>query len=251
MKIQAARVAIAVAILAAWEAAGRWTFAGQIYFPPPTAVAVAAARMVRDGTLPRHLAATLGRLLAGFVAGAIPAVAIGAWLGVSRRARRILDPFLAAAHATPKIAIFPLLLLVFGLGERAMIALVGLAAFFPLMLNTCEGVRQIDPTYFDVARSCGASTARTVLRVIVPGSAPMMLVGVRLALTIALLLTIAAEILTAKAGLGCLVWVSWETLRTADLFVALLTASAIGVAIRTTFDRLLGRMAPWREARVP
>ena len=251
MKIQAARVAIAVTILAAWEAAGRWTFAGQIFFPPPSAVAAAAVRMVRDGTLPRHLAATLGRLIAGFVAGAIPAVAIGAWLGVSRRARRILDPFLAAAHATPKIAVFPLLLLLFGLGEKAMIALVGLSAFFPLMLNTCEGVRQIDPTYFDVARSCGASTARTVLRVIVPGSVPMMLVGVRLALTIALLLTIAAEILTAKTGLGCLVWLSWETLRTTDLFVALLTASAIGVAIRTTFDRLLGRLAPWREARVP
>jgi len=245
VKIQAARVAIAVGILAVWEAAGRWTFAGQIFFPPPSVVALAAVRMIRDGTLPRNLAATLGRLLAGFVAGAIPAVAIGAWLGVSRRARRIIDPFLAAAHATPKIAVFPLLLLVFGLGERAMIALVGLSAFFPLMLNTCEGVRQIDPTYFDVARSCGASTARTVLRVVAPGSAPMMLVGVRLALTIA------AEILTAKNGIGCLVWVSWETLRTADLFVALLTASAIGVAIRTTFDRLLGRLAPWREARVP
>jgi NitT/TauT family transport system permease protein len=251
MKVQAARIAIAVAILSIWEAAGRWTFAGQIFFPPPSAVAAAAVRMVRDGTLERNLAATLARLLAGFVAGAIPAVAIGAWLGVSRRARRVLDPFLAAAHATPKIAVFPLLLLVFGLGEKAMVALVALSAFFPLMLNTCEGVRQIDPTYFDVARSCGASAARTVLRVIIPGSLPMMLVGVRLALTIALLLTIAAEILTAKTGLGCLVWISWETLRTTDLFVALLTASVIGVAIRTTFDRMLGRMAPWREARIP
>jgi len=185
------------------------------------------------------------------VAGAIPAVVVGAWLGVSRRARQIVDPFLAAAHATPKIAIFPLLLLVFGLGEQAMIALVALAAFFPLMINTCEGVRQIDPTYFDVARSCAASPARTVLRVIVPGSLPMVLVGIRLALTMALLLTIASEILTAKTGLGCLVWISWETLRTTDLFVALATASIIGVLIRTTFDRLLGRMAPWREARTP
>jgi ABC-type nitrate/sulfonate/bicarbonate transport system permease component len=116
MRIHAARIVIAVTILSAWEAAGRWTFAGQLFFPPPTAVAAAAVRMVRDGTLERNLAATLGRLVAGFVAGAIPAVAVGAWLGVSRRARRILDPFLAAAHATPKIAIFPLLLLVFGLG---------------------------------------------------------------------------------------------------------------------------------------
>ena len=251
MKIQAARFAIAVALLSAWEAGARLTLSGRLFFPPPSAVAVAAVRMIGDGTLARHLAATLGRLAAGFVAGAIPALLVGAWLGVSRRARQILDPFLAAVHATPKIAIFPLLLLLFGLGEQAIVALVALAAFFPLMLNTCEGVRQIDPTYFDVARSCSASPARTVLRVIVPGSLPMVLVGVRLALTMALLLTIASEILTAKTGLGCLVWISWETLRTTDLFVALATASIIGVLIRTTFDRMLGRMAPWREARTP
>jgi ABC-type nitrate/sulfonate/bicarbonate transport system permease component len=249
MKVVATRIVIAVVALAGWELGSRLTFAGQIYFPPPSVVALTAARMIASGKLERNLAATLARLLGGFLVGAIPAIAVGWWLGVSKFARDVLDPFLAAAHATPKIAIFPLLLVIFGLGEQATIALVALSSFFPLMLNTCEGVRQIDPTYFDVARSCGASKLQTLKRVVFPGSLPLVLTGVRLALTLALLLTIASEILVARTGLGCLVWFSWETLRTNELFVAVATASLIGVVIRSAFDRMLLRFAPWRQVR--
>lgn len=249
MSVRVARLAIALAILGLWEAGGRYTFTGQLFFPPPTRVAAAAVRLIANGTLERHVGATLARLLAGFAIGSVPAVALGTWLGISRRMRQIVDPFLAAAHATPKIAIYPLLLLFFGIGESAMVALVALASFFPLTINTCEGVRHIDPTYFDVARSCGASRVRTLLRVILPASLPMILTGVRLALTLALILTIATEIISARTGLGCLVWISWQTLRTTDLFVALGTASLVGVAIRAGFDRALLRLVPWREGR--
>lgn len=249
MRSTLVRGAVLATLLLGWEIASRRTLAGRLFFPPPTAIAAAAFRMTVSGVLPAHVGATLARVLGGFLIAVVPAILVGGWLGLSRPARELVDPILAAAHATPKIAVFPLLLLVFGLGEKATLALVAVASFFPVAINTAEGVRQIDRTYLDVARSFSASPARTFARVVFPGSLPMILTGVRLALTVALMLTIAAEILVARTGLGCLIWNAWQTLHPEELFVGLAASAAIGLGIRAGFDRSLVRFAAWREDR--
>lgn len=238
---------LALGLLVLWEIAARTALRGSLYFPSPREVFAAALALLKSGELGRHWSATVGRLLAGFAIGAPPAVAVGVWLGLSRASRRALDPLLAAAHAVPKIAAYPLFLIAFGLGESSRVAVIAVSTFFPLALNTTAGVRQLSPVYLEVAKNYGASPLRTFWSVVLPGSLPVILTGARIAMTLSLLLTIAVEIIGSHSGLGYLVWMSWETFRVPDLYVALLAASATGIAVRLLFDALGSRRRTGEE----
>lgn len=240
--------AVAGVLFLLWEAASRTVARGSLFFPSPAAVASACVSLLRNGTLLRHWGATAARLCAGFLLGAVPAVAIGLWLGVSRKSREALDPLLAAAHAVPKIAAYPLFLILFGIGEKSKIAVIAAATFFPLAINTTAGVEQLPRVYFEVAKNYGASAATTFRRVVLPGSLPLILTGARIAMTLSLMLAIAVEIIGSRSGLGYLVWLSWETFRVADLYVALLACAATGIGVRLLFDRIGSILLPGKPA---
>lgn len=107
------------------------------------------------------------------------------------------------------------------------------------------GVAQLDQVYFEVAKNYGASRWKTFSRILLPGSLPSILSGVRLGLTTALLLTIAVELLSAKQGLGVMIWFSWQTLRVEELFAALIVVALLGIAINSGLRVLFARLAPW------
>ena len=243
--------ALALLILGAWQLWAMTLGRGSLFFPSPGAVARAGVSLARSGELPRHWSATVARLLAGFLLGAVPAVMVGVWLGVSQTSRRTLDPFIAALHAVPKIAAYPLFLIVFGLGEKSKVAVIAVSTFFPLAINTTAGVHQVPPVYFEVARNYGASPLRTFWRVVLPGSLPLILTGARIAMTLSLLLTVAVEIVGSKSGLGYLVWLSWETLQVANLYVGLMAAALTGIGVRFLFDGAASILVPWREDTRP
>ena len=156
---------------------------------------------------------------------------------------------LAAAHPVPKIAILPLIMIIFGVGELSKRIVVAAAAFFPLLVNTMAAVRQIPPIYFEVAANYGATVTKVFTRVVIPGSLPLMLAGVRLALNVALLLTIAVELVAAQEGLGKMVWLAWETLRTENLYAGLAVISALGISFNFVLHRLASRLVPWQVER--
>ena len=165
----------------------------------------------------------------------------------SLRLRRLLDPVIAAAHPIPKIAVLPLAMIVFGIGETSKIVLVAVAAFFPLAINTAAGIRQIPRLYFEVAHNYGASALMLCRRVIIPGSLPMIMTGLRLAVNIAFTITISVEIITAQKGLGAIIWLAWETLRTEELYAALTVIALLGVSINWSIKRLTIWLLPWQE----
>jgi ABC-type nitrate/sulfonate/bicarbonate transport system permease component len=233
-------------LLAIW-AAGAGRSGRRIYLPSPFEVAASAVALIRNGELIEDWTATLARLLGGFLLGGIPAVAVGIWLGVSSRSRETLDPLIAALHAVPKIAAYPLFLIVFGLGESSKIAIIAISTFFPLVINTMAGVDQLPRVYFDVARNYGASPRRILQRLVLPGSLPLILTGGRIAMTLSLLLTIAVEMIGATSGLGYRVWMSWETLQVSNLYVALILAALTGIGIRSGFDAMAASLLPWKE----
>lgn len=233
-------------MLLLWEALATAGLVSPVILPPPSAIAWSLLEMVRSGELGPHLAATLWRLALGLLTGAGSGTLLGLWMGASPGARRALDPLVAALHPLPKIALLPILLLLLGLGELPQVALAALAALFPALLSTVEGVRSIDPVHLEVARVHGASPRLVLLRVLVPGSLPAMLTGIRLGANSALIVTIAAELLIASRGLGRLVWHSWEILRAERLFATLVVVAAIGCAIQFSLNALRDRLAPWR-----
>jgi NitT/TauT family transport system permease protein len=235
----------ALGFVALWELGVLFGAASPLLFPPPSRVLARLAELVAEGKLQPHLLASLRRLLLGFALGAVPGLAVGLAMGWSARARGVLDPMIAAFHPVPKVALFPLFLLAFGLGETSRLVAIALSAFFPMALNAMTGVRQIPPVCFEVAQSFGAGPARTFCRVVLPGSLPMVATGVRIGANSALGLTLVVEIASANDGLGSLIWSAWETLRTADLYGAVLVIATIGICLGAGLRRLARAVAPW------
>jgi len=246
-----ALAAAAGVVAIAWEvAARRATGSAALFFPAPTLILATALRRIGDGTLSAAAATTAVRVLAG-VALAVPAgIGLGALAGWIPAVRRTVDPVLAAGHAVPKIAALPLFLVAFGIGEPARIVLVAVSAFFPLAINTMAVVAEISPVHFEVAKHYGASRASTFRRVVLPGALPLVLVGLRLALTIALVIAIALELVAANDGLGAWIWRAWQTFSIDDLWAGLLTASLFGIAIQGGLALATRRLVRWRRARV-
>lgn len=239
--------AIVVVALMVWEWQVRSGGLSALFFPAPSTIARTLIRLLTNGELAVNVGATLSRLLLGFALGGLPALILGMAMGWSRRLRAVVDPFIAAAHPVPKIAVLPLIMIIFGIGESSKVVVVAVAIFFPMLINTMAGVRQISPIYFEVAENYGASLFKVFTRVVVPGSLPLVLTGARLALNVALLITIAVELVAAQEGLGEMIWFAWETLRTEELYASLIVIAALGISFNFLLQRLTAHLVPWQE----
>jgi NitT/TauT family transport system permease protein len=239
-------VLVGLAVLSLWEAAARFGLVPTLYMPAPSEVAVALWTSILRGELGSNLWATLTRVVPGLMIGVVPGLLLGVAMGRSPSVRRVVDPFIAALHPIPKIALLPLLMIVLGIGEASRIAVVAIAAFFPMLINAMAGVRRISPLYFEVARNYGASRRKVFTRVVLPGSLPMVLSGLRLSANVAFLVTIAVEIVAADSGLGALIWLSWEVLRVELLYAVLVVIALFGVTLNLGLGGLAIWLAPWQ-----
>ncbi len=237
------------AALVAWEILARRDWLPTLVCPPPSAIAASLAALTRTGELPAHTLATLTRTFLGLALGALPGALVGLLMGRSRRWRRLLDPLVAALHPVPKIALLPLFLIAFGIGESSKVVVVAVSAFFPMLISAMAGVREISPRHFEVARSYGASRLKVLTRVVLPGSLPLLLAGTRLALNTALLLTVAVELILTQNGLGSLIWRAWQTLRVEECYASLAVIAVLGFVFNLALDRLAAHLAPWRVER--
>jgi ABC-type nitrate/sulfonate/bicarbonate transport system permease component len=242
-------VVLLIAAITAWEVSADRTLVNTLFFPPPSAWLEAGTEMLRIGMLRGDLVATSARLGQGLLMGATTGYVFGLGLGASPKAYGILNPFIAFVHPLPKIALYPLLLILLGLGERPKVAVIAIAAFFPIFVTTVLGVRQIDPSYLDVARSHRASRSLTARRVIVPASIPAAIAGLRLSFNSSLTSSIALELVSAGDGLGARIWISWQNLRTDRLFVALTCIASLGFLSNLALQTLQRRLTPWQDVR--
>lgn len=232
-------------LVAVWETLARLSLLPPVLFSSPTAVMGTLLESFRSGEMVRHVTATLLRTIPGLLIGAVPGLLLGLAMGWSVTLRRAVDPILMAVHPIPKIAILPLLMIFLGIGEASRIAVAAVAAFFPMLINTMAGVRQISPLYLEVAENYGASRWKLFTRVVFPGSLPMSLSGLRLAANVTLLVTISAEIVMAEVGLGSLLWLAWETLRVELLYATLVVVSLLGIGLSTSLHALRRTLIPW------
>ena len=151
-----------IGLLVVWQLLLMAGLGDRRFIPAPSDIAARFVQMLASGELLLHTAVTLWRIAAGYVIGAVPAVAIGLLMAMFRPVRLFFDPLIAALFPIPKVALLPLLLLAFGLGDASKIAVVAIAVFFPVIVNTYVGAANIDKIYWDVARNYGAS--QTVLQ---------------------------------------------------------------------------------------
>ncbi|HLF55656.1 MAG TPA: ABC transporter permease [Thermoanaerobaculia bacterium] len=243
--------AIALGALAAWETGARLGIVPTLFFPAPSRVFLRLAVLAQSGELFLHFGATLSRMLVALAWGGGSGLALGMALGYSPRLRMVVDPFIAAFHPVPKMALLPLIMLIFGIGFFSKVLLVAISAFFPMVINTMSGVLQLDPNYFDVARLHGASRRRIFWRIVLPGSLPMTLAGARLAMNRALGATIAMELITAQNGLGSMLFVAWQTYRSEELYATIFVIALFGYLFRRLTTGLAARLVPWQAGERP
>jgi NitT/TauT family transport system permease protein len=242
---RATAAGIALLILAAWETAARMGWINTLAFPAPSRIAAHFA-VLRHQEYLVNVGLTLMRFFGGIIVGGIPGILVGLCIGWSPRLRSIADPFIAAIHPVPKIVLFPLFIVIFGINEWAKIASVALTVFFPALINSAAGAREISPLYFEVVRSYGGGRAALFRHVVLPGSLPMILSGIRIAANLGLLVTIAIEFTVTSAGIGSIIWLALQTMRTEELYVGVITIAAIGITINATIQWLLRRVTPWQ-----
>jgi len=157
----------------------------------------------------------------------------------------------SAIYVLPKIAILPLVMLIFGIGEVSKIVIVGIAAFFLVLTNTMTGVRDIEPIYLEAGRNYGANGWQLLWHVILPGALPFIFAGLRLSLGTALIVIIAAEFVAAKYGLGFLIWYSWQTLLTENMFAGLVVIMVLGTLFTSGLQIVERRLMPWQREERP
>lgn len=236
-----------LAVLGVWQVASGMGLVDERYVPSPVAIAKAGWALSISGELGRHVFDSLHRLAIGFVLGAIPGILIGIVMGLSRLVRAALDPIVAALYPIPKVAILPLLMLVFGLGDASKIAVVAMSVLFLTIINTTVGVLQLDRIYFDVAHNFSTPWHKLFVRVILPGSLPTIFAGLRISLGVSLVVLVSAEFVASNSGIGYLIWTSWQTLVVENMFVGIIVVTVLGVLttfLLHEFERLL---IPWRS----
>ncbi len=244
-KDRAIAASIALMIAALWEAAARAHWIDASYFPPPTRI-VAALVMLAQNDLAANVLITLGRVVGGVLLGVIPGIVFGLAVGSSPRLLRIVDPFFAAIHPLPKIVLFPLFIVIFGIGEWAKIMSIALTVFFPLMINSAAGARQIPPLYLEVIRGYGGGRWAAIRHVILPGSLPLILNGIRIAVNLGLLVTVAMEFTVVSPGIGSIIWLALQTMRIEQMYAGIVVISLIGVTLNMPIQWLLRRTAQWQ-----
>lgn len=239
------RVTAALAILGAWEIVGR--LVNPLLFAPPSAVARAAVDVIGSGELWRYLKVSLKVFAIGMSLGTV----VGIPLGVAMARLRVLDlslePFVIAVYSTPMVALIPLLVIWLGFGDGAKSAVIFLFALFPILLNTYQGVKSVEPKLLEVAQSFRSSERALWLDVIMPSSLPFIVAGIRLALGRALVGMVVADLYTAVSGIGYLIARYAQTIQIDRLLVPVVTLSALGVTLVQGLRWLEAKVAPWQH----
>lgn len=267
------------AVLALWQIAGDTGMINTTWFPQPSRIAEGLWDMIvsydkfsgtsllgRPWLIPQyfsegglagvwtllsesHVLATVGRVFAGFVLGAIPGILLGVVMGMNQTVRLMLDTTLSAIYVLPKIAIFPIVMLIFAdpFGEGPKILVVALAVFILMTINTMAGVRGIDKVYLMAGRNYGANGWQMMRHVIIPGAMPVIFAGLRIALGTAMIVIISVEFLRAKQGVGFITFYYWEVLNPEKMYAGLVVVMILGVLLTYLLQWLQRRLMPWQR----
>jgi sulfonate transport system permease protein len=227
-------------VLLAWQAASQFGLLRDQVMPAPTAVGEAALRLTRSGELWRDIEVSTGRAFAGFAIGGGIGFFLGMLNGLSGLSEKLTDSTLQMVRNIPHLALIPLVILWFGIGEEAKLFLVALGVFFPIYVNTLHGVRSVDRQLLEMARAYGMTERAIFWRVVFPGALPSIFVGLRYGLGIMWLTLIVAETISASSGIGFMAMNAREFMMVDVVVVSILIYAALG-KLADSVARLLER----------
>jgi ABC-type nitrate/sulfonate/bicarbonate transport system permease component len=241
--------AVVVALLALIELGVRLGSINASLVPPPTEVAVRIADILWTGAFVGPLASTLYLLFIAYFGASALAVAIGLLMGRFRAIYSLFEPLVELLRPLPKPALLPPLILFLGLGDLMKSVVVGLAVFFPVLINTIQGVQGVDPVLINTARTFGYGRFAVLRKVILPAALPLIFAGLRVSLALGLILVVIAEMLAGTGGLGYLILDMQRTFRVQNMYAWLAILAVLGYALNALFLAVEHRLIHWAAAR--
>lgn len=239
---------IFLTLIGLWELGARAGWLDPLFFPAPSDILASFWRIYfSQGNIWYHLYVSLGLVLAGFTAGSVLGIGLGALVGMNATVRRFLQPYVIVLEATPRIAVAPLLIAALGFGATSKISIIMLVCFFAPFINTLSGVMNVDRDRFELMRSLGASKMQTLRKLVLPEAVPVIMAGERLALTSALSGVLVAEFIQRDQGIGTLILTYTRNLNMASAFACILTLTLIGFLIFKGMEMLDHRIAYWKN----
>ncbi len=233
-------------LLLAWQLlASAGVLGNRFVMPLPTDVWDAARLLIDAGTLQDQAWVTMRRVLLAFGLALLIGGTLGMLIGRIRIVRYLLRPIVQFLFPTPKVALYPAMFIIFGLGSASKIAFGFAEALFPVLIASAAAASQIDPRLLWSAEGLGLSRAATLVRVVVPASLPGILTGARIGLVGALIGVFLGEMIAGADGLGQMMAIAYRTLQTADMYVVVVTISLIGFALDRLFLFARGRLLAW------
>lgn len=239
---------IPVAGLAIWQVLAALGVLDPLFFPAPSEIARVGAGMAVNGEIARALGSTLRNMLIGYVLGCSAGLACGLLMGRSQAVRRSLETVIATLNSTPKLSLFPLLLLLLGVNDSPRILITAVACFIVLAFHGQDAVQSVSRTYREVATVYGATPSMLLSKVYIPAALPTLFTGLRLAVGRAMVVTISVEMVSSTQGLGGLIWLSWQSFAIEKLFVGVAAAGFLGAFFHVSLRWLEKRLIPWKAA---
>jgi NitT/TauT family transport system permease protein len=237
-------------VIGIWQAIWSYTdWISPLFFSGPSAIANAFWTSLTEGHLLADLAFSGKNFAIGFGLALVAGVVLGVVIGWYRRIRLILDPFLNALYAAPRIAMMPLIIIWFGIGMWSKVFIVFLSAFFPILVNTVAGIRNMDRDLLRAARAFCASDWQIFKTLAIPGSVPFILTGVRQGVAVGLIGVVVGEMLGSSEGVGFMVAYGGQTFQTDTLFVGFVIIALAGILLTSLAERLERHFSRWRPER--
>jgi NitT/TauT family transport system permease protein/sulfonate transport system permease protein len=233
-----------------WEVLSDVGLINSAMVPAPSMITRAAWNLMRSGDMTRDVLASLFRAGLGFLLGGGLALVLGVAMARLPRLHATINPLVQMLRAIPSLAFVPLAIFWFGIGEGSKIFLIAWGVFFPIWVNTYLGVRNTSPLLNRAAASLGASRWRMLVFLTVPAALPFIIAGVRVSLSIALVVLVAAELTGANYGVGYLIQMSQQIFRVDNMFVGLVLLGILGFSADHLFDRVLRALLPWYGAEI-
>jgi sulfonate transport system permease protein len=237
-----------IAVLVIWQGICTLGWVPATLLPSPAGIVQAFMELVSSGELLRDVGVSLTRACFGFLLGGTSGLLMGLATGLSKQLDEFIDPTIQMGRTIPHLAITPLFILWFGLGEWSKVLLIALGAFFPLYVNTFTGIRNVDAKLFDVARVLEFNRLHQITKLVIPAALPNILLGLRLSIGVSWLGLVVAELMGASSGVGYLIENASQFSQTAVVFVGIILFAVVG-KLSDSFVRLLERrLLRWRDS---
>lgn len=234
-------------LLLVWEAGSRTNPKLQLYIPPVSQILIALGGLIVSGEVTAHLLTTLRRFAEGYLAAASIAVTLGIVLGYFRFAHSLMEMLIEFLRPMPSVAIIPVAILLLGIGDSMIVAVTVYASTWPILVNTIEGVRHIERTLIDTGRTFGLARRRILWQIILPAASPYIVTGLRVSLSIALILVTTAEMIAGSKGLGFFILDEERSFRSSNMYAGIFLVAALGYALNRLFMALEAKTMKWRH----